>query len=216
MIKIFPSLISANPLELGTIIQQLEPHCAGFHLDVMDNHFVPNLTFGASIVNEIDAATSKPNWVHLMVDDPMNWCEILKIKKGSIVSFHFEATNKSIEIAKCISEKNWIPSIAINPKTDAAELLPLLDVINHVLLMSVQPGFSGQRFIPETIQKVAPLLAAAKERNRSITIGMDGGINRENIKKIAQAGVQDVAIAKAIFSHQDPVKAIEELRRVAA
>jgi hypothetical protein len=121
MVKIYPSLISANPLHLGTIIQELEPHCAGFHLDVMDNHFVPNLTFGADIVNEVDKATKKPSWVHLMVEKPEEWCDRLTLKEGSIISFHFEATRDAAHLTKCISEKKWIPSIAIKPKTNATE-----------------------------------------------------------------------------------------------
>ena len=215
MIKLYPSLISANPLHLGAIIQALEPHCAGFHLDVMDNHFVPNLTFGANIVNELDAATEHPSWVHLMVERPEEWCDRLKLKEKSIVSFHIEATNNARNIVECLTEKKWIPSIAIKPQTSAAEVFTLLDIINHVLIMSVEPGFSGQRFIPNVMSKVQPLLDEAKKLNRSIMLGIDGGINRANIKMIAEAGIEDVAVASAIFSRDDVVKAIEELKRAA-
>ena len=210
MVKLFPSLISGNLLCIQESITQLEPYCDGFHLDVMDNHFVPNLTFGADMVNVIARNTRKQIWVHLMVDDPIEWCATLQLAPGSIVSFHFEATNASQAVAKCITEKKWVPSIAINPKTAAQEILPLLSTINHVLVMSVQPGFSGQPFLPEALAKVETL----KKEKKDVIIGMDGGINRENIQEVVSAGAQDLAMAAAIFKSNDPVQAIQELRKL--
>ncbi len=212
MINLFPSLISGNLLCIEQSIKQLEPYCDGFHLDVMDNHFVPNLTFGADMVNAIAKSSSKKMWVHLMVDDPMNWCTTLHLSAGSIVSFHFESTPQSQEVAKCITEKKWIPSLAINPKTAVAEIAPLLDVVDHVLVMSVEPGFSGQRFLEHVLPKVGEL----KKLKPNLVIGMDGGINLGTIHDVASAGVQDIAIASAIFASDDPVHAIQALRKKAA
>lgn len=209
MVKIYPSLISGNLLCIEKSIKQLEPYCDGFHIDVMDNHFVPNLTFGADTVNAITAATSKQLWVHLMVDDPMNWCKTLQLAPGSIVSFHIEATNDAQKVSECITEKKWVPSITISPKTATEKIYPLLNIINHVLVMSVEPGFSGQRFLPEMISKVTEL----KKEKPNIIIGMDGGINLENIKQVVAAGAQDLAIAAGIFGSDDPVAAIQELRK---
>lgn len=213
MIKIFPSLISADLLCIEKTIRELEPHCDGFHVDVMDNHFVPNMTFGPDMVNAIARASSKQIWVHLMVDNPADWCNTLQLKHGSLISFHFEATHEPDHVAKCITEKNWIPSIALSPKTDAQKIFPYLNIINHVLVMSVNPGFSGQRFLPTAIEKVPIILQEAKRIGKEIAIGMDGGINLENIQKIAAADVQDIAVASALFDTANPILAIEELKK---
>ena len=209
MVKIYPSLIGGNLLCIEQSIKQLEPYCDGFHLDVMDNHFVPNVTFGADMVNAIAQATNKQLWVHLMVDNPRNWCDTLRLAPGSIVSFHIEAAHDHQSITKCITEKKWIPSIAINPKTPVAKILSLLNSIDHVLVMSVEPGFSGQRFLESVLPKVREL----KKAKPTITIGMDGGINLENIAQIAAAGAQDLAIASGIFGSDDPVAALQALRK---
>ncbi len=211
MIKLFPSLISSNLLCIEKSITLLEPYCDGFHLDVMDNHFVPNLTFGADMVHAIARATQKQLWVHLMVDNPMQWCQDLQLPEGSMLSFHFESTDEVEKVAECITEKKWIASITISPKTSAEKIFPFLDTINHVLVMSVEPGFSGQRFLPDALEKVT----AIREYKPDVIIGMDGGINLENIASIAAAGAQDLAIASAIFESDDPVAAIKELRNKA-
>ena len=213
MIRIYPSLISANLLRLEDEIKQLESHCDGFHLDIMDNHFVPNLTFGPGTVNAIAKATSKQLWVHLMVDDPESWCNTLKLPAQSIFSFHFETTKNIGGIIKRITENNWQPSIAIKPKTDVSELFPILHMIDQVLIMSVEPGFSGQRFLPSAVDAVKKLVAHRNEKQLPFVIGMDGGINAENIGMLAKEGVQDFAVASSIFDQADPIAALQALKR---
>lgn len=209
MATIFPSLIGGNLLCIEKSMRQVAPYCHGFHLDVMDNHFVANLTFGADTVNAIADATSKQIWVHLMVDDPINWCDTMNLAPNSIVSFHFESTSNHDDIIECIKEKKWIPSIAINPKTDAEKIFPLLNAIDHALVMSVEPGFSGQRFLNDSLEKVK----AIKRYKGEVVIGMDGGINQENIADVVAAGAQDLAIASAIFAPNDPGQAIQSLQK---
>ena len=211
MAKIYPSLIAANPLYLHQTIKTLEPYCAGFHCDIMDNHFVSNLTFGFDIVQAIDAATFTQTWVHLMVDNPADWCKRLILKPHSIVSFHFESTNEPDKVIKCIKEKKWLPSIAINPKTDEGEIFHLLDTISQILIMSVNPGFSGQPFLDTVLKKIPSLIYERKKRNLTFSIGIDGGINAKNIISIAQQGAQDLAIASAIFNTPDPLRALQSL-----
>lgn len=208
MPKIYPSLIAANQLFLHDAITHLEPYCAGFHCDVMDDHFVPNLTFGSDTVNAIDAATKTQTWVHLMVDNPIAWCDRLSLKEDSIVSFHFESTKKINDIIKRIKEKNWNASIAINPKTQADEIFPYLKLVDQALIMSVEPGFSGQRFLEPTLDKIAPLIDYRKKNNLSFTIAIDGGINAENISMIAHKGIEDFAIASAIFDQPNPIASL--------
>ncbi len=216
MTKIYPSLIAADLLRLKEEIRQLQPYCDGFHLDVMDNHFVPNLTFGADIVNAVSAATTKQLWVHLMVDNPISWCNTLTLQAESIVSFHIEATKKAQDIIKQIKENNWRASIAIKPKTPVAAIFPLLNTIDQVLLMSVEPGFSGQQFLPSVVDKIEPLITYRKDHGLSFAIGIDGGINQENIGMLATKGVEDFAVAAAIFDQPDPVAALKKLRKVEA
>ncbi len=212
MIRIYPSLISANLLRLEEEIKKLEPYCDGFHIDIMDNHFVPNLTFGADIVHAISTVTNKQLWVHLMIDDPESWIDSLQLPPESILSFHFESTKHIPEIIKRITEKNWLPSIALKPKTAVSEIFPFLNGISQVLLMSVEPGFSGQRFLPSVIGKLEPLMKQRDKHKLSFTIGMDGGVNEENIGMLAQHGIHDFAIASAIFDQPDPVAALKKLR----
>jgi len=117
MKPIYPSLIAADLLNLGTIIETFNPICDGFHVDIMDNHFVPNLTWGAAFANAIARASRKPTWVHLMVDNPHEWLEILELTPGSTLTFHIENSFEKTNLIRCIKEKNLKASIAINPKT---------------------------------------------------------------------------------------------------
>lgn len=214
MIRIYPSLISANLLRMEDEIKKLEPYCDGFHLDIMDNHFVPNLTFGADMVNAISNVTNKQLWVHLMVDDPENWCDTLQLPSQTIFSFHFESTKDIGGIIKRIKENNWQPSIAIKPKTAVSELFPMLHMIDQVLIMSVEPGFSGQRFLPASVDTLKALVAHRNEKKLPFVIGMDGGISAENIQLLAQEGAQDFAIASALFDQSDPVAALQQLKKL--
>jgi len=212
MAKVFPSLMAADIMNLRRELEILNPHCEGYHIDIMDNHFVPNLTFGPSIVNAISNATNKQLWVHLMVDNPEKWCDTLKLPAQTIFSFHFESTKDIDGIIKRIKENNWQPSIAIKPKTDISELFPILHMINQVLIMSVEPGFSGQRFLPSAIDSLKELVAHRDQKQLPFVIGMDGGISVENIGTLAQEGVEDFAIASAIFDQPDPIAALQKLR----
>lgn len=215
MVKLYPSLIAANQLYLGDAISSLQADCAGFHCDIMDNHFVPNLTFGAKTVNSIDAATQLPSWVHLMVDNPLEWLEILKLKADSLISFHIESKASTPEMIKRIRENNCKPTIAINPKTNVEEIFEFLNIVDQVLIMSVEPGFSGQPFLAPMMDKIAPLISYREKNNLSFSISMDGGINAKNLKMIADAGVDECVVGAAVFNQPDPVAALKELKKIA-
>src|SRR5207244_2235287 len=135
-------------------IQRIEPHCAGLHLDVMDNHFVPNLTWGPLVINPIARAAHKKVWVHLMVDKPLALLEVLTLPAGTIVTFHSETKENKQHILDHIHKKNYRASIAINPQTDISEIFPWLGQMYQVLIMSVAPGFAGQPFLKKTINKI--------------------------------------------------------------
>lgn len=217
--EILPSLISSNLLNLQATLRLLDPYCDGYHLDIMDNHFVPNLTWGSDFVNAISNVTRLPLHVHLMVDRPDTWIARLSLSAQDLFIFHSEVSDSSDykgEIIAKVRDKGWKVGIAVNPATPIDKIFDILSDLDLVLLMSVQPGFSGQLFMPDATKKVAPLLKLRAEKNLGFKISMDGGINTSNVKMLAQLGVEQVAVASAIFSKSDPVAALEDLYRLAA
>lgn len=215
MIRIFPSLIAADILNLQNEIMALESYCDGYHIDVMDNHFVPNLTWGQMFVDKINTVVAKPSWVHLMVDNPENWVEYLSLQPKSILTFHFEATSEVKNVCEHIEKRKWIPSIAINPKTPVEKVFPFLDVVHHVLVMSVEPGFSGQHFINEVVEKVDLLVSHVQKHRLQCVIAMDGGIDKTNIAMLAKKGIQDFGVGSGIFAQPDKIEALQKLYQLA-
>lgn len=215
MAYIFPSLTAADQLNLERDIKRLEPYCEGFHLDIMDNHFVPNITWGADTVNAIARITDRRLWVHLMVENPTAFLETLTLQSSSVVTFHIETIRENKNIVDRIREKKWEPGIAISPKTPVERIFPLLDLVHHVTLMSVEPGFAGQDFLPSSVTKVDLLTGFRQTSKLPITIAMDGGINAGNIADLARRGVNLFGVASAIFEKKDPVAALKELSALA-
>ncbi len=213
MATIYPSLISSDIMNLRRVIELLDPHCDGYHLDVMDNHFVPNLTWGTQFINAIARETSKPLLVHLMVDDPTNWIKKLSLNPHSTISMHIESKGQVRRNIEQIRERNIHPNLAVNPNTEIQAIFPYLDAIDSVLIMSVKPGFSGQSFIKGTEEKLKPLIATRQTQGLNFSIGMDGGINKENIKDLANQGVELFGIASAIFDQPNYVKALNDLQK---
>lgn len=211
MIKIFPSLMAANQTNLQRTIAQLADHCAGFHLDVMDGHFVPNLAFSYDAVNEIARVTNLPLFVHLMVQDLEQALNSLKLPHNTIVSFHPEVTDDPASAAHTMKKRSWIPSIAHTPGNSTAELYPALSWVNHILIMGVTPGLSGQLLLPESLAVLDEIYGYKKTHNLNLTIAMDGGITPENIQTLAIRGVEQFCVGSAIFGHSDPITALEQL-----
>lgn len=208
--KIFPSLISSNILNIENTLIKLSPYCDGFHVDIMDNHFVSNLTWGPPIVNQIAAHAGKPLSVHLMVEKPETIINHLILKEKSTVAFHIE-NGSTHELIKLIQTKKLCTSIAIKPQTPLESIFPFLNLIDQVLLMSVEPGFSGQKFLPESIERLKSLATYKKDNNLTFEIAMDGGINEENIHQLFRAGSTTFCIASAIFSTSNPAHALKAL-----
>lgn len=213
MSDIYPSLIAADQLHLADAIAALDPYCAGYHLDVMDNHLVPNLTMGPLWVNEIAKATDRTIWVHLMADNPANLIEQFCLAPGSLITIHREAPIDHEAMIATIRKKGWRPGIAINPQTAVSTLEPLLDAqIDHVLIMSVEPGFFGQTFIEATVPKIDILKKIRTDKKLPFAIGMDGGINEKNIKGLREKGATLFAVATGIFGGSNMIKNIQKLQ----
>jgi len=227
---IFPSLISADLLNLETVLATLDPYSPGYHLDIMDNQFVPNLTWGPAFINAIARKTKRMLWLHLMIKNPDRILDQLELPEDTIITVHLEAISPEIVpvLIQKIKDKNWRPSLAIKPATPVSALAPYLEFIDHVLIMSVEPGFSGQDFLPGTEQKLNALRALIHQTpqnssshantnshpQRPITLALDGGINAKNIALLARKGVMQFAVASAIFGNPDPVKALEQLQKL--
>ena len=215
--QIFPSLMSADLLNLEKVIKALEPHCDGFHIDIMDNHFVPNITWGAHLTNQIAQISIKPLLVHLMVEQPDDLINKLKLTHGSVISFHLEAAENPHPIIELITKLGYTPSIAIKPSTQLAKLYPLIDAgIPHVLLMSVEPGFSGQEFIANSKDRLKELVDYKTNNKKEFIICMDGGINSQNIADLHTLGAQQFAVSSALFGTKDPLEALKELYQLTA
>ncbi len=210
MTHIYPSLMAADQLNLEKEIQNLKNYCAGFHLDVMDNHFVPNITWGVATINAI--ALIADVWVHLMIDNPIDFYQQLILRADTLVSFHIESDIDFIETIKIIKEKKHRLSIAISPKTPISRLVPFFNIVDQVLLMSVDPGFSGQAFLINSLDRLSELFAYRQRHNCSFRIGIDGGIDKDNIATLVKMGVDDYAIGKGIFHYKDSVAALYELK----
>lgn len=214
MAAIYPSLISSDLLNLEQTIKSLDPYCPGYHLDVMDYHFVPNLTWGPQFLHAIAKATSGQLWIHLMVDNPGRWVEELRLPPETILSFHFETIGADTTFIKLIQKKMLLPSIAISPKTNVDEIFSVLNVVSQVVVMSVEPGFSGQPFLQSTISKIEALTDYRHANELQFSIAVDGGINEKNIKALNEIGVDHFAVASGIFSAKNPVEQLKKLNGI--
>lgn len=214
--KILPSLISSDLLNIQKTIEQLAPIADGFHIDIMDDHFVPNLTWGPMFVNAIKAITKRPLSVHLMVQRPESWLERIFLDKNDWFAFHYEVFGSSKackSFIDAIHAKSWQAHIAINPETPVDKISGLLPHIQGVIVMSVNPGFSGQSFIEKTKEKIATLRALQEKNNYTFSICVDGGVSKENIAELARLGATHVGVAHAIFGQKDYVAAMQELQK---
>lgn len=215
MATLYPSLFASDLLHLGDTIEQFDPLCAGYHLDIMDGHFVPNIGFGLDVVHAIAKASKRALHIHLMVDNPLQFIDQMnEMKTHFLTSFHIESNCNPSELINIIYKKNMKAGLAISPKTPVNELLPFLGMVNQVLLMSVEPGFSGQSFLEASLDRLNQLVAYRSEKKLSFSIAMDGGINKTNINKIIKYGVDECVIGSAIFKEANPIEAFKEINGV--
>lgn len=214
--QIFPSLTSQNQDELHDQIRLLGTSCAGFHIDIMDGQFVHQKMGSSDLTNAIARMTRKKLWIHIMAKDPVKIIKELKIHNGDIVSFHATAHYDYQEIIEELEHKNILPSLALNPSTPITVLNNAIHALNHVTIMSVEPGKSGQTFIPSTLKKLERLNAFRAAHECRLTIAVDGGVNQSNISKLDALGVNQVAISSGIFDSNDPLKALKELAKISS
>lgn len=208
-----PSILSAD---FGNLQKEVKAICDGgcdlVHIDVMDGHFVPNLTFGPCVLNAVAKAASKPLDIHLMVQNNTFFVDLLAPLKPKFISFHIEEEKHPHRLANYIRSKGINPAITLNPHTPISSLEYLLEEIDMVLLMSVNPGFGGQSFIPSVLDKSRKLREMIDKRNLKVFIEVDGGVNGLNVRDLENAGVDIVVAGNYIFSSQDYEAAIKSLK----
>ena len=199
-IKISPSILSADFSKLGSEIQDLEKAGADLiHIDVMDGHFVPNITIGPEVINKLRKCTSLPFDVHLMISPVHNFIKNFAEAGADIITIHPEATEDLISSVKKIKSYNKKAGLSLNPETSINKVLPVLNLIDLVLIMSVNPGFGGQKFMKETLVKVKSLRKEIDSKKLKTLIEIDGGINFENSKMAKEAGVDIIVSGTTIF-----------------
>ena len=210
---IAPSILSSDFSKLEEEIKAVEKAGADLlHLDVMDGHFVPNITFGAPVIKSIRKCTKLPFDVHLMIENPEKYIDDFLSSGADILTFHIESTEKVLENISKIKKSGKKVGISLKPKTDLNEILPFLDKIDVVLVMSVEPGFSGQKFIPYTVEKIKKLRKVMDERNLSTTIEVDGGINPETVNIVKEAGAEICVAGDSVFKSQNYTNSINLLK----
>ena len=199
-IKISPSILSADFSKLGSEIQNLEKAKADLiHIDVMDGHFVPNITIGPEIINKLRKYTSLPFDVHLMISPVHDFIKNFAEAGADIITIHPEATNDLVSSIQKIKSFNKKAGVSLNPKTSVKKVLPVLKLIDLVLVMSVNPGFCGQKFIKDTLEKVKILRKEIDTKKLKTQIEIDGGINFENAIMAKKAGVDILVSGTTIF-----------------
>jgi ribulose-phosphate 3-epimerase len=212
MVKIAPSILSADFSKLGDEIKKVEKYVDMIHIDVMDGHFVPNITFGPPVVRSVRVVTKLPFDVHLMVQEPEKYVESFIDAGANIVTVHAETTPHLHRVINMIKKAGAQAGVVLNPATQLSKLDHVLDDIDLVLIMTVNPGFGGQSFIRGMIPKIEKLKEIIEERKLDIEIEVDGGINADTARQAVDAGADIVVAGSYIYESNDVVKAIENLR----
>ena len=204
MYKLAPSILSANFAKLGEEVASIERGGAHLiHVDVMDGHFVPNISFGSTVMKSLIGHTKLPFDVHLMIEAPEKYLKDFVTDQTAYVTVHFEACLKLEEVIEQIHGYGLKAGVSINPDTDADVLIPILDKLDMVLVMSVFPGFGGQEFIPVALEKIAMLDALRKEKQLSYEIEVDGGITLKNLQHVLDAGADIIVAGSSVFKQED-------------
>ena len=212
MKKILPSILSADFANLERDIKELESIGIDmFHIDVMDGNFVPNISFGFPIIESIRPKTDKVFDCHLMIANPENYVEQFCKVGCDMVSFHIEATNHADRVIQVIKNNGKKAGIVLNPQTSIENIKYLLPKLDYVLIMTVNPGFGGQKFIPEMLEKIEELAKLREEKNYNFLIEVDGGINIETSKACRDKGADLLVCGSFLFGASDKEKTLGEL-----
>jgi len=213
--KLAPSILDADFTCLERELRKIESGGADLiHLDIMDGNFVPNISFGPRIVESIKSKTSLPLEVHLMVEKPENHIKSFISAGGDIIIVHYETSKHLDRLIQIINEADVKSGIALNPATPLSVIEYLINKIDVLLLMTVNPGFGGQKFIPEMISKIEKARKIIDNQKKSISLAVDGGINLDNISKVTKAGAEIIVIGQIIFKSANPGMTIKKIKNI--
>jgi len=216
MIEIVPSILSADFARLADDIARVERGGAKMlHLDVMDGHFVPNLTIGPPVVESVRKATNLHLDVHLMIENPERYVTDFVKAGANSVSVHYEAARHLDGVLGLIRKAGAMAGVVLNPSTPVSVLEEAIEVADYVLLMSVNPGFGGQKLIPYVLEKVRKLDSMRREKKLALPIEIDGGVHKENLAEVVRAGCDWIVTGSAIFHSGDPEATVREMREIA-
>ncbi len=211
--KLAPSILSADFSNLLQSIKAVEEAgCDMLHIDVMDGHFVPNITIGPLVIESLKGKTDLPFDVHLMIENPDRYIPQFARAGASIISVHSETCPHLHRTIQLIRDQNVRPAVTLNPATPLNVLDYILEDLDMVLLMSVNPGFGGQAFIESTLEKISTLRRMIDDRGLDVDIQVDGGIKVDNVKKVVEAGADIIVAGSAIFSSEDIKETVRQFR----
>ncbi len=216
-VEIAPSILAANFASLADEIRAVERGGASIlHVDVMDGHFVPNITIGVPVVASLRKATNLLLDVHLMIERPERYIEAFAEAGADMISVHQEATPHLDRVLDCIRERSVEAAAVINPATPVAALSEVLGKLDYVLVMSVNPGFGGQTFLPNALEKIRQLKELRVRYNYRFRIEVDGGLGPKNVADTVRAGAEIIVAGTSIFHTPDPAEAVRRMRRLAS
>lgn len=216
-ISIAPSILSADLFRLGEDVKRVESAGADWlHVDIMDGHFVPNLSFGPAVVSSLNGKTDLPLDVHLMVEHPMKFIDAFAKAGADLLTVHIESEDDVKETLKYIRSLGIQSGVSIKPQTQPEVLKDLTDYLDLILVMSVNPGFGGQAFLETAPAQIQAVRKIIRQSGRSIWLEVDGGINAQTAAKAAQAGADALVAGNAIFKAADPVLALKQIRQAAS
>jgi len=215
MAQIVPSILSADFARLADEIQRVEQGGATMlHLDIMDGHFVPNITIGPPVVECIRKATGLTLDVHLMISDPDRFIPAFVEAGADQISVHQEACLHLDRTLRMIRSRGVPAGVVLNPATPVSTLDEVLEIVDFVLIMSVNPGFGGQQFIPGALRKIRALDRRRRERNLPLRLEIDGGVNKDNLAEVVRAGCDWIVMGSNIFGSPDPAATLAEMREI--